>query len=224
MENKLYLVLNANTKDENDSLILGMNVLLSYLRSDPQAIEWLRLIVLNENRIVIDKPIYEDFNFEIIQTTNDGNLKKSFKTIIDHLNSTSKDKIFPIVICLNLIMPNQDFSEELLELNKMTQGVNLITSFGYLDYYQPYYSEENEFNSSAGFTRLNLIESMDVKLLKDIFSYNYVEQEISTGHENKGFSEELPPPPPEYMDLPSSEKIEFPNLNSMEINTSMQGD
>jgi len=76
MENKLYLTLNANTKDENDSLILGMNVLLSYLRSDPYALEMMRLIVVNSKGIVLDKPIYEDFNSEITQTTNDGDLKK----------------------------------------------------------------------------------------------------------------------------------------------------
>ncbi len=210
MENKLYLTLNANTKDENDSLILGMNVLLSYLRSDPHALEMMRLIVVNSKGIVLDKPIYEDFNSEITQTTNDGDLKKSFRTIIDHLNSKSKDKIYPIVLCFSLTIPKQDFSEELYELNKITQGVNLITSLNYVDHYKPYFLEEEKINSKKGLTKLNSVEFINVEFLKGIFSRNYIGIEISFGSDINEYSKETPPPPPEYND------IFFQEITSME--------
>jgi hypothetical protein len=203
MENKLYLILNANTKDENDSLILGMNVLLSYLRSNPHALECMRLIVLNSKGIVIDKPIYEDFNLEITQTASDGDLKKSFRIIIDHLNSVSRDKIYPVVLCFNLVISNQDFSEELYELNKITQGVNLITSVEFYDYYKPFYVAADKGKSLHGFAGLNLIESVNVEFFNDLFKHTYIGIEVSIAQENREFPEELPTP--EYTDMFFSE-------------------
>jgi len=126
------------------------------------------------------------------------------------LNSKSKDKIYPIVLCFSLTIPKQDFSEELYELNKITQGVNLITSLNYVDHYKPYFLEEEKINSKKGLTKLNSIEFINVEFLKGIFSRNYIGIEISFGSDINEYSKETPPPPPEYND------IFFPEITSME--------
>lgn len=216
MENKLYIILNADIKNENDSLTIGMNVLLAYLRSDPMALECMRLIVLDSKGIIHDKPIYEDFNFEKIQISNDYNLKKPFRIIIDHLNSKSKDKVYPIVVCFSLVIPNHDFSEELYELNKITQGVNLLTSSEYYNSYKPYLLAGDNGNSKLNLAKLNLIELINGELLRDIFSYNYVGFEVSNGEFDNENSKKIPPPPPEHIDIFSSETLDLSNFNSME--------
>ncbi len=224
MEYKLYLILDSKSKEENDSLLLGVNVLLSHLRSDPYVLECMRLIVLNSKGIVFDKPILENFNIGIVQTNTDGDLKKLLITIIEDLNSKPRDKIYTIVLCFSLTTTNLDISEELNELNKITQGVSLITKFEYFDHYQQYFFAEENINSKKGLRRLISIENFNVEFLKDIFSYNYIEAEISDGGPpgygspdiNK-YEKELPPAPPEITDIFSSE---FTNLKSKDTNMS----
>lgn len=213
MEKKLYLILNANIKNENVSLTIGMNVLLTYLKSNPGFLECMRLIVLNSEGIVHDKPIYEDFNFEKIQTSNDYNLKKLFRILINHLNSKSKDKIRPIVVCFSLVIPNNNFSEELYELNKITQGVNLITSSEYHNFYKPYLLADDNGNSKLNLARLNLIELINFEFFKDIFFHDYDVGIVFVANED---SEEIPPPPIEVNEIFSSETLDLSNLNSME--------
>lgn len=143
MKNKLYLLIhdNPNIQERITTVTEKINVLLSYLETNPQSLESLDLIVLNSNGIIFKKPIHEGIKIDKTHIIYRNDLRKSFKNIIKHINSESKDKIKPIILCFSFVVADQDFSEELYDLNKITQGVNLITSLNYVDHYKPYLLE-----------------------------------------------------------------------------------
>ena len=196
MKNKLYLLIhdNPNIQERITTVTEKINVLMSYFKTNPYSLECLDLLVLNSNEIILKKPIYEGIKIDKTHIIYRNDLRKSFKNIIKHINSESKDKIKPIILCFSFVIADQDFIDEVYELNHITQGVNLITSSKYFNHYKRYVPIADNLNSKRNIASLNLLDSFDVGKIKHIFSDVYLDIECNFEFDDQ-FDDEFPLPP-----------------------------